>query len=106
SPFGIEISCALRNIQPEEGKSMGLRFRRSVQIVPGLWLNFGLRSTSISVGRRGLNFTSGTKGSRVTAGLPGTGLSYTHQVSSVRVRCPFYVAALALAGFVLWALLS
>lgn len=53
------------------------RFRRSFKILPGLWLNLGKESVSVSVGIRGLRATFGTKGKRVTVGLPGTGLSYT-----------------------------
>ena len=56
---------------------MGLRFRRSIRLLPGVRWNFGLKSTSISIGGRGLHYTVGTKGARVGAGLPGTGLSWS-----------------------------
>lgn len=61
---------------------MGLRFRRSWGVLPGVRLNLGLKSGSMSFGVRGLHYTVGTKGSRVTAGLPGTGLYWTHQLNS------------------------
>lgn len=60
---------------------MGLRFRKSVKIIPGVRLNFGLRSASLSVGGRGLTYNIGSKGSRVTVGIPGSGLSYSSNVS-------------------------
>jgi Protein of unknown function (DUF4236) len=60
---------------------MGLRFRRSIRIMPGIRVNLSLRGTSISVGGRGATYNLSRRGSRVTLGLPGTGLSYTHTVS-------------------------
>src|SRR5438552_17090685 len=53
------------------------RFRRSIKILPGVRWNIGKKSTSVSLGGRGLTYTIGTKGSRTTVGIPGTGLSYT-----------------------------
>ncbi|SRR5258706_4674393 len=54
------------------------RFRRSFRILPGLRLNLGKRSSSVSVGGRGAHVTfGGPRGTRTTIGLPGTGLSYT-----------------------------
>src|SRR5712671_170845 len=54
------------------------RSRRSIRLLPGLRLNLGKRSTSISVGGRGAHVTfGGPRGTRATVGLPGTGLSYT-----------------------------
>jgi hypothetical protein len=56
---------------------MGLRFHRSVSVLPGVRVNFSKGIPSVSLGRRGLHYTIGAKGNRLTAGLPGTGLSYT-----------------------------
>ncbi|HLQ13108.1 MAG TPA: DUF4236 domain-containing protein [Steroidobacteraceae bacterium] len=54
------------------------RSRRSIRLLPGIRLNLGKRSTSISVGGRGAHVTfGGPRGTRTTVGLPGTGLSYT-----------------------------
>ena len=53
------------------------RFRRSIKILPGVRWNIGKKSTSVSLGGRGLTYTLGTKGSRTTVGIPGTGISYT-----------------------------
>lgn len=60
---------------------MGLRFRKSVKIIPGVRLNFGLRSASLSFGGRGLTYNLGSRGSRVTVGIPGSGLSYSSSVA-------------------------
>jgi hypothetical protein len=61
---------------------MGFRFRRSWGVIPGVRLNLGLKSGSVSFGVRGLHYTVGTRGSRVTLGLPGTGLYWTQKVNS------------------------
>jgi hypothetical protein len=59
---------------------MGLRFRRSLRIVPGLRINLGLRGfTSLSVGGRGATLNLGKRGVKGTLSLPGTGLSYQHR---------------------------
>lgn len=60
---------------------MGLRFRKSIKIIPGVRLNVGLRRASLSVGGRGLTYNIGSKGSRVTVGIPGSGLSYSSSVA-------------------------
>jgi hypothetical protein len=60
---------------------MGLRFRRSVRLLPGVKLNLGQKSSSISIGVRGLHYTLGTRGARVTAGIPGTGLNWSQSIS-------------------------
>ena len=56
---------------------MGWRFRKSIKILPGVRVNFGLRSSSISFGGKGFRTTYSSTG-RVTrsVGIPGTGLSY------------------------------
>ena len=53
------------------------RFRRSFRILPGVRLNVGKRSTSVSLGVRGAHVTFGKRGTRTTVGVPGTGVSYT-----------------------------
>ena len=39
---------------------MGFRFRKSFKIAPGVKLNFGKKSTSVSVGTRGAHITKWT----------------------------------------------
>lgn len=56
---------------------MGLRFRKSISIIPGVKLNFGKTGMSLSAGVPGLRKTFHTSGKTTTSvGIPGTGLSY------------------------------
>lgn len=60
---------------------MGLRFRKSVKIAPGVRLNFGKKSTSVSLGGKGARFTVNSTGKKTASvGIPGTGLYYTESV--------------------------
>jgi hypothetical protein len=54
---------------------MAFRFRRRLQILPGISLNLGKTGISFSFGRKGAHVTLGPKGTRTTVGLPGTGIS-------------------------------
>ncbi|MCJ8013389.1 DUF4236 domain-containing protein [Paenibacillus sp. KQZ6P-2] len=57
---------------------MGLRFRKSIKIAPGIRLNVSTKSTGISFGGKGLRYSINSRtGSRITASIPGTGLSYS-----------------------------
>lgn len=57
---------------------MGLRFRKSIRILPGVKLNFNKKSTSVTVGRRGIKHTVNSSGRRTSSiGIPGTGISYS-----------------------------
>lgn len=56
---------------------MGLRFRKSVSIIPGVKLNFGTTGMSVSTGVPGFRKTFHTSGRVTTSvGIPGTGLYY------------------------------
>ncbi len=54
------------------------RFRKILNIFPGLRLNLSKSGASVSLGPKGLKYTAGPKGTRTTVGLPGSGLSYTN----------------------------
>lgn len=57
---------------------MGLRFRKSIKVAPGVKLNVGKKSAGISVGTKGARYSVNSSGRRTTTvGAPGTGLSYT-----------------------------
>lgn len=57
---------------------MGWRFRRSVKIAPGIRINFNRKSTSLSIGGKGIHKTFSSTGRTTTSvGIPGTGLYYT-----------------------------
>ena len=56
---------------------MGLRFRKSIKIAPGVKMNIGKKSVGISVGTKGARMSINSSGRRTTSiGVPGTGLSY------------------------------
>lgn len=59
---------------------MGLRFRKSMKIAPGVRLHVGKKSASVSVGGKGLRYSVNTNGRKTTTvGIPGSGLYYTKQ---------------------------
>lgn len=60
---------------------MGLRFHKSLKILPGLRLNISKSGPSLSLGGAGASLNLGKKGARATLGAPGTGLSYTSSKS-------------------------
>ena len=62
---------------------MPLRFRRTLRLVPGLRLNLAKRGASLSLGERGTSLNFGRRRS-LTLGLPGTGISYRHNLGRRR----------------------
>lgn len=57
---------------------MGLRFRKSVKIAPGVKINFNKKSSSVTFGGKGIHYTVNSKGKKTASvGIPGTGISYT-----------------------------
>jgi hypothetical protein len=69
--------------------AVGFRFRRSIRLLPGIRINLGKRSASLSIGGRGAHLTlrPGHK-ARATVGIPGTGMSYTEGGGVVRRAVP------------------
>lgn len=62
---------------------MGLRFRKSIKILPGVKLNLGKKSAGVSVGTTGARYSVNSSGRKTsTVGVPGTGLSYSKSSSS------------------------
>ena len=67
---------------------MGLNFRKSFKIAPGVRLNVGKKGiSSVSVGGNGVRVSLGKRGTRTTVGIPGTGLSYS-SVKSNKTQPP------------------
>lgn len=66
---------------------MGLRFRKSFKIAPGVKLNLGSKSAGFSIGGKhgGVSWNS-RSGSRVRASAPGTGLSYSRKLGGKKRR--------------------
>lgn len=60
---------------------MGLRFRQSFRLFPGVHLNLSKSGVSVSLGVAGATLNLGPQGVRSTVGVPGTGLSYRTQHS-------------------------
>jgi hypothetical protein len=71
---------------------MGLRFRKSFKIAPGVRMNFGKTGVGLSVGGHGLRysvFSSGRKTASV--GIPGSGVYYTTSSGGTRsYKTPAY----------------
>ena len=68
---------------------MGLRFRKSVKIAPGVRVNFGKKSASVSFGGRGGRVTYSTSGRKTTTvGIPGSGLSYSTTTTKSKAKKP------------------
>ena len=57
---------------------MGLKFRKSIKLAPGVKLNLtGKGISSVSLGKNGAKVNISKKGTRSTIGIPGSGLSYS-----------------------------
>lgn len=54
-----------------------IRFRRTLRLSKLLYLNISKTGISLSVASRLIRMTLGRKGIRFSSGLKGTGLSYT-----------------------------
>lgn len=63
-----------------------IRFWKRIKIFPGVYLNIGKGSISISFGPKGVKYTIGTKGKRFSAGIPGTGIYYVDQKSKTKAK--------------------
>ncbi|MGG1675923.1 DUF4236 domain-containing protein [Neobacillus sp. NRS-1170] len=57
---------------------MGLSFRKSFKIAPGVRMNVSSRGVGASFGGKGLRYSVNSRGQRrMTASIPGTGISYS-----------------------------
>lgn len=66
---------------------MGLRFRKSIKIAPGVKLNLNKKSTSVTLGGKGVHYTVNSKGKRTASvGIPGTGLSYSESSGGTKKK--------------------
>lgn len=60
---------------------MGVRFRKSIKIAPGVKINVGKKSVGLSVGGKGAGMTFNSRtGTRARVSVPGTGLSYSTKI--------------------------
>ena len=58
-----------------QGETMPIRFRRTLNVLPGVRVNVSKHGISTTVGPRGMHLTFNRYGVRQDLGLPGTGLS-------------------------------
>ena len=58
------------------------RFRKQINVLPGVHVNLSKTGVSTSVGGKGATFNIGHGKKNVTLGIPGTGLSYRTPASS------------------------
>ena len=56
---------------------MGFRFRKYINVLPGIRINLGKKGVSLSLGGNGLTRNISKHGTRDTVSIPGTGLSYS-----------------------------
>jgi hypothetical protein len=70
---------------------MGLNFRKSFKIAPGVRMNVGKKGVGLSVGGKGLRYSIHSSGKRTaTVGIPGSGLYYTTSSSTKSYKTPAY----------------
>ena len=76
-----------------EGIAVGVRVSKSFKVAPGVRLRVNAKSTSISLGGKGMRYTVNSKGRRTTTvGVPGTGVS-VRRTSGTRRKAPSRAAA-------------
>lgn len=61
---------------------MGLRFRKSLKILPGVRVNVGLGGLGLNVGGRGASISLSKKGMYSNTSIPGTGISFREKIST------------------------
>lgn len=77
---------------------MSIRFRKSLKILPGVRVNFGMKGSSLTVGPRGGSVSLGSRGVYSNVGIPGSGISYRSKIGgstsqrSTRVTSPDYIS--------------
>lgn len=66
-----------------QSKEMGLRFRKSFKVAPGVRVNVGKKSVGVSVGGRGGHISVNSNGRKtIGASIPGTGISYSESLGN------------------------
>lgn len=65
---------------------MGMRFRRSVKIMPGVRINFSKSGMSTTIGPKGASVNVGKKGTYLNTGIPGTGLYMREKIGGGQTK--------------------
>lgn len=60
---------------------MGLRFRKSIKLAPGVRINISKNGISTTIGRKGASVSLGKSGVYANLGIPGTGISVREKLS-------------------------
>ncbi|MFC6523085.1 DUF4236 domain-containing protein [Undibacterium arcticum] len=60
---------------------MGVRFRKSIKLAPGIRMNFSGSGIGWTIGPRGASVGIGKRGAHLNTGIPGTGLSNRTKLS-------------------------
>jgi tetratricopeptide (TPR) repeat protein len=60
----------------------GFRFRKSLQLLPGVRLNISKKGASLSLGPKGAHITTGTSGTFFSLDLPGSGAYYRKKLDT------------------------
>lgn len=73
---------------------MGFRFRKSFKVAPGVRLNVGKKSASVSLGGRGFRTSVSTSGRKTrTVGIPGTGISHVSTSGGKRSSAAHHISS-------------
>lgn len=59
---------------------MGLKFRKSIKIAPGVRVNLSKKSSSVSIGNKYGGYNISSRGTRARVSAPGTGFSYSERL--------------------------
>lgn len=87
-----------------EGFIMGLRFRKSIKLFPGVRINLSKSGISTSIGKPGATVNLSERGVRGTVGIPGTGLSYSERLTSTAEPSPVRpVSGMSFGALLGWA---
>ena len=60
---------------------MGFKFRKRIKIAPGININLSKSGISTSIGKPEATINIGKKGVKATVGVPGSGFSYSQNLS-------------------------
>jgi Protein of unknown function (DUF4236) len=81
---------------------MGLRFRRTIKVLPGVHVNISKSGVSLSLGGPGATINLNKQGTQTTVGVPGSGVSYRGERSKwTQMGSPDYAGPLLRYGWII-----
>lgn len=63
---------------------MGINFRKSVKVAPGVKLNLSKKGVGVRVGTKHAGISTSSRGTRASASIPGTGISYSTKIAGAK----------------------